>query len=78
MQNTYKKSNNTEQKPLPEWFNGDVYPKGGTVRNVFTGVPAELNANELSMYNLIRKGIDWFRAANPEAYNTQFPIHFLI
>ena len=86
-----KKSNNTEQKPLPKWFNGDLYPKGGTARNVFTGEPAELNANELSMYDLImgltmilertgyrserlmkdhRRGLDWFRVANPEAYMT--------
>ena len=86
-----KKSNNTEQKPLPKWFNGDVYPKGGTARNVFTGEPAELNANELSMYDLImgltmilertgyrserlmkdhRRGLDWFRVSNPEAYMT--------
>ena len=86
-----KKSNNTEQKPLPKWFNGDVYPKGGTARNVFTGEPAELNANELSMYDLImgltmilertgyrserlmkdhRRGLYWFRVANPEAYMT--------
>jgi hypothetical protein len=91
MQNMDKKSNNTEQKPLPKWFNGDVYPKGGTARNVFTGEPAELNANELSMYDLImgltmilertgyrserlmkdhRRGLDWFRVANPEAYMT--------
>ena len=46
-------STKTEMKPLPKWFNGDVYPKGGTVENIFTGEPAELNANELSMYDLI-------------------------
>jgi hypothetical protein len=80
-------------KPLPKWFNGDVYPKGGTVKNIFTGEPAELNANELSMYDFImgatmilertdfpyrrqklanerRKGLDWFRVANPSAYMT--------
>ena len=27
--------------------------KGGTVENIFTGEPAELNANELSMYDFI-------------------------
>ena len=85
------KKNDTGQKPLPKWFNGDVYPKGGTVRNVFTGEPAELNANELAMYDLImgltmvlertgysseklmkdhRRGLDWFRVANPKAYMT--------
>lgn len=42
-----------EMKPLPKWFDGDVYTEGGTVENIFTGEPAELNANELSMYDLI-------------------------
>lgn len=84
-------STKTQMKPLPKWFNGDVYPKGGTVENIFTGEPAELNANELSMYDLImgltmilertgyrseklmkdhRRGLDWFRRANPSAYMT--------
>ena len=44
-------STKTEMKPLPKWFNGDVYPKGGTGENKFTGEPAELNDNELSMYH---------------------------
>ena len=42
-----------QMKPLPKWFNGDVYTKGSTVKNIFTGEPAELNANELSMYDFI-------------------------
>ena len=46
-------SSKTKMKPLPKWFNGDVYTKGGTVKNIFTGEPAELNANELSMYDFI-------------------------
>jgi hypothetical protein len=46
-------STKTQIKPLPKWFDGDVYPKGGTVENIFTGEPAELNANELSMYDFI-------------------------
>jgi len=46
-------STKTEMKPLQKWCNGDVYTKGGTVENIFTGEPAELNANELSMYDLI-------------------------
>ncbi len=45
-------STKTQMKPLPKWFNGDVYTEGGTVENIFTGEPAELNANELSMYDL--------------------------
>jgi len=46
-------STKTQMKPLPKWFNGDVYSKGGTVENMFTGEQAELNANELSMYDFI-------------------------
>lgn len=84
-------STKTQMKPLPKWFNGIEYRHGGTVENIFTGEPAELNANELSMYDFImgatmilertnyasekvmkdhRKGLDWFRSANPSAYMT--------
>jgi len=67
-------------RPLPKWFDGEVYPQGDTVTNPYTGESAELNANELSMYDLIlgaerlgaykvlRLGLGWFRVANPEAY----------
>ena len=69
-------------KPLPKWFDGQVYDKGDTVLNPYTGERAELSAEELSMYDLIRgaeftrnykilqKGLDWFRRANAEAYMT--------
>ena len=90
-------STKKEMKPLPKWFNGIKYRHGGMVENIFTGEPAELNANELSMYDFImgatmilertnyasedkafktkvmkdhRKGLDWFRSANPSAYMT--------
>ena len=86
-------STKTQMKPLPKWFDGAVYPKGDTVKNILTGEQAELNANELSMYDFIigcdmileltnlasdyvkivnemRKGINWFRSANPSAYMT--------
>ena len=77
-----------EQK-LPKWFDGEVYDKGATVANRFTGEEIELNNIELSMYDLVmgasivselgmfsnpkivkdlRKGLDWFRKNNPEAY----------
>ena len=46
-------STKTQMKPVRKGFNGDVYPKGGTGENIFSGEPAELNANELSMYDLI-------------------------
>ena len=74
-----KKANN-EMRPLPKWFDGEVYTEGGTARNPYTGDVAELNANELAMYYLIlgaeslgayrvmQQGLGWFRLANPEAY----------
>ena len=69
-------------KLLPKWFDGTVYEKGDTVSNPYTGDKAELSAEELSMYDLIKgaeftrnykilqKGLDWFRRANAEAYMT--------
>ena len=81
-------STKTEQQ-LPKWFNGELYEKGATVRNRFSGEEYELNAMELSMYDFIigstmvlemtngykhtdvdelRKGLDWFRQHNAEAY----------
>jgi len=75
----------TKQK-LPKWFNGELYEKGGTVQNRFSGEEYELNAMELSMYDFVmgstimcemghddvvpnlRKGLDWFRMNNAEAY----------
>ena len=42
----------TETK-LPKWFNGELYSKGDTVRNPFSGETYELTAEELSMYDFI-------------------------
>jgi len=76
------------QKPLPKWFDGQIYDKGDTVSNPYTGESIDLTAEELSMYDFIkgaefvmsgmsantklisemRRGLDWFRRANPEAY----------
>ena len=67
-------------RPLPKWFDGEVYTEGGTARNPYTGDVVELNANELAMYDLIlgaeslgayrvmKQGLGWFRIANPKAY----------
>ena len=73
----------------PEWFNGNIYTEGATVRNRFSGEEYELNNIELSMYDFVigatvamemgifntphhirelRKGLDWFRKHNIEAY----------
>ena len=82
------------KQQLPKWFHGELYEEGDTVRNRFSGEEYELNAMELSMYDLVmgstimsemgmdaygfapdhrivknlRKGLDWFRKHNAEAY----------
>lgn len=38
---------------LPKWFNGEVYDKGDTVTNPFSGDSYELNNEELSMYDFV-------------------------
>ena len=74
-------------KDLPKWFTnsgGVQYSKGSKVFNNFTGAAAELNKNELAIYDFImgcqmvpmdqntqknfRRSLDWFRVSNPEAY----------
>ena len=42
------------QKPLPKWFNGEIYNEGDTVSNPYTGESIELTAEELSMYDFIK------------------------
>tara|TARA_R110001632_G_scaffold58640_2_gene142674 strand:+ start:3123 stop:3359 length:237 start_codon:yes stop_codon:yes gene_type:complete len=71
---------NNEPRPLPKWFDGEVYTQGGIARNPYTGETAVLNANELTMYDLIlgaerlgaykvlQRGLGWFRLANAAAY----------
>tara|TARA_R100000781_G_scaffold24572_3_gene18186 strand:+ start:156 stop:419 length:264 start_codon:yes stop_codon:yes gene_type:complete len=38
---------------LPKWFKGTIYEIGDIVTNPFSGERYELNAEELSMYDLI-------------------------
>ena len=38
---------------LPAWFKGQLYDKGDTVKNPFSGEEFELNNVELSMYDFI-------------------------
>ena len=78
-----------KKQELPKWFRGELYDKGDTVRNRFSGEEYKLNAMELSMYDFVmgasvmsemgifntphhiqqlRKGLDWFRENNAEAY----------
>ena len=78
-----------KKQELPKWFRGELYDKGDTVRNRFSGEEYKLNNVELSMYDFIigstmvlemhggykhtdvdelRKGLNWFRKNNAEAY----------
>jgi len=41
-----------EQK-VPKWFQGEVYDEGSVVQNRFSGEECELNALELSIYDMI-------------------------
>ena len=43
----------TTKKNLPKWFKGQLYDKGDTVKNPFSGEVCELNNVELSMYDFI-------------------------
>ena len=42
-----------KEQQLPKWFNGELYEKGDTVRNRFSGEEYKLNAMELSMYDFV-------------------------
>ena len=41
------------KQELPKWFQGELYKKGETVTNPFSGQSYELTAEELSMYDFI-------------------------
>ena len=41
-----------KEQTLPKWFKGELYEEGAVVRNRFSGEEIELNAMELSMYDL--------------------------
>ena len=42
-----------KKNKLPKWFKGQLYDKGDTVKNPFSGEVCELNAIELSMYDFV-------------------------
>jgi len=44
---------NKQNTKLPKWFKGQLYDKGDTVKNPFSGEVCELNNVELSMYDFI-------------------------
>ena len=52
------------QSKLPKWFKGDVYHKGDTVRNPFSGEEFYLNRYELSMYDFIKGAEVMFSMGN--------------
>ena len=41
------------KQKLPKWFNGELYEKGATVQNRFSGEEYKLNAMELSMQDFV-------------------------
>ena len=46
--------NGIKEIHLPDWFNGELYLKGGKVTNPYSGESCYLNATELSMYDFIK------------------------
>ena len=48
----------------PAWFNGKIYEKGNVVTNPFSGESIELNAIELSIYDLVF-GLNTLLQMNP-------------
>ena len=44
---------NAKTAKLPKWFKGQLYDKGDTVKNPFSGEVYKLNNVELSMYDFI-------------------------
>ena len=45
--------NKIKKQPIPKWFKGEIYKKGGVVYNRFSSEEYELNNIELSMYDFI-------------------------
>ena len=48
-----KTMSKTKEQKVPKWFQGDVYDEGDTVTNPYSGVKYELNALELSIYDML-------------------------
>ena len=46
-------STKIKEQPVPKWFIGQIYDKGGVVNNRFGGDSIELNNIELSMYDYV-------------------------
>lgn len=65
--------NEIKEIDLPDWFNGEVYGKGGTVTNPYSGESCYLSAKELSMYDFI-KGAEMLLSYNvkPDGLSKRF------
>ena len=55
---------------LPKWFNGELYARGETVTNPFSGESFELTAVELAIYDFIM-GCNMVFAKAPKRVNDQ-------
>ena len=42
-----------KEQTVPKWFQGEIYDEGEIVQNPFSGEACELNALELSIYDMI-------------------------
>ena len=55
------------KQQLPKWFNGKLYKKGKTVKNIISGEEYKLNAIELSMYDfIIGSQLVWRMGVKPQ------------
>ena len=57
-----------KSQQLPKWFNGELYARGETVTNPFSGESFELTAVELAIYDFIIGSQRVFEGA-PKAVN---------
>ena len=60
---------------LPNWFKGQLYDEGDTVKNPFSGEEYELNNVELSMYDFII-GSQLVMEMQPKTVNEQMITDF--
>ena len=42
-----------KEQTVPKWFQGEIYDEGAVVQNRFSGQEYELNALELSIYDMV-------------------------
>jgi len=57
-----------KKQKLPKWFNGELYARGETVTNPFSGESFELTAVELAIYDFIM-GCNVVFASAPKRVN---------